>query len=178
MNRRDLLKFSVTAAAAPAALGAAQTQHQHGAAAAPAKTQQNWQPRLFDEHQNATVIVLTELIIPATDTPGAKDAKVNEWLDLLLSEGPVEERDSFLSGIAWLDGYSIRQHRRPFVKLNPQQQTAILQTLDTGSDPATEPGKRFFSQAKRWTSRIYFLTEAGYKELNKHGSPASYASCS
>jgi gluconate 2-dehydrogenase gamma chain len=174
MNRRDLLRLGVSAAAAPAAIGVAQT-HQHATAAAPAKAQEAWKPRLFDEHQNATVVVLSELIVPATDTPGAKEAKVNQWLDLLLFEGPVEERDVFMEGLAWLDGYSIRQHRRPFVKLSPQQQTAILETLDSARDPEIEPGQRFFGEAKRWTTRIYYLTEAGFKELNKHGVPASFA---
>ena len=35
--------------------------------------------------QNETVITLSELIIPTTDTPGAKAAKVNEFIDGVLS---------------------------------------------------------------------------------------------
>ena len=31
-----------------------------------------------------SVVVLSELIIPATDTPGAKEARVNEYIDLIL----------------------------------------------------------------------------------------------
>jgi len=37
-------------------------------------TTPDWKPELFDAHQNETVVVLSELIIPATDTPGAKAA--------------------------------------------------------------------------------------------------------
>jgi hypothetical protein len=36
--------------------------------------------------QDATVTTIAELIIPQTDTPGAKAAKVNEFIDLILSE--------------------------------------------------------------------------------------------
>ena len=36
--------------------------------------------------QNELVITLTELIIPQTDTPGAKAAKVNEYIDMVLAD--------------------------------------------------------------------------------------------
>ncbi|HBY60872.1 MAG TPA: hypothetical protein DEH78_13700, partial [Solibacterales bacterium] len=75
-----------------------------------------WKPQVFDAHQNETVVVLTELIIPATDTPGAKAALVNRYLDLLLADGPAPQRESFLAGLAWLDGYALRQHAKPFVR--------------------------------------------------------------
>src|SRR5262245_53303704 len=49
----------------------------------------DWKPLFLDEHQNQTLIVLSDLIIPETDTPGAKQALVNRFVDLLLAaEGP------------------------------------------------------------------------------------------
>jgi hypothetical protein len=63
MHRRDLLKLGL--AVLPATIPAAWAQQ----AAKP-----DWRPSVLDDHQNETVIVLTELIIPATDTPGAKAA--------------------------------------------------------------------------------------------------------
>src|SRR5437867_10734692 len=45
----------------------------------------DWKPAFLDEHQNQTLIVLSDLIIPETDTPGAKQALVNRFIDLLLS---------------------------------------------------------------------------------------------
>ena len=44
-----------------------------------------WKPLLLDEHQNETLIILSDLIIPATDTPGAKEALVNRYIDLVLA---------------------------------------------------------------------------------------------
>src|SRR2546422_5750167 len=38
----------------------------------PSLSAADWKPKFFDEHQNKTVIVLSDLIIPETDTPGAK----------------------------------------------------------------------------------------------------------
>src|SRR5436309_2383594 len=125
MKRRDLFKLSASAAAALPAF--AQTAAKP-ATIAPAPAA--WKAKLFDEHQNATVIALTELIIPATDTPGAKAALVNRHLDLLLADGSQDDRVAFISGLNWLDGYAIRLHKHPFVKCTPEQQTAILTTLD------------------------------------------------
>jgi hypothetical protein len=159
MNRRELIRITASVAGALPALSQTAV----------------WKPKVFDAHQNDTVIVLTELIIPATDTPGAKAALVNRYIDLLLADGSAMDRDRFLGGLAFLDGYAIRQHKAPFVKCTAAQQTAILETFDRGGDAAVETGHRFFRAAKQLTSRIYYATEIGFRELNKGGRvPAKY----
>jgi glucoside 3-dehydrogenase (cytochrome c) hitch-hiker subunit len=168
MNRRDLLKLGAGAAAAPPA---------STIVALAAETA--WTPVLFDSHQNETVIALSELIIPATDTPGAKAALVNRYLDKLLHEGPAETQTRFVEGLAWLDGYAIRKHSKPFVRCSPEQQTAILDVLDSGSESGLEPGREFFRLAKRRIADIYYATEIGFKELNKGGRvPSGLPGCS
>ncbi|HTM51309.1 MAG TPA: gluconate 2-dehydrogenase subunit 3 family protein [Bryobacteraceae bacterium] len=166
MKRRDLLKIGASAAAVPAALA---QQHAPTAAIAP---QAAWTPQLFDAHQNETVIALTERIIPATDTPGAKLALVNRHLDKLLHDGPAADQQRFLEGLAWLDGQAIRQYGKPFVRCSESEQVAMLQAMDTGSGP----GNQFFRLAKSLTSSTYYATEIGFKELNKGGRvPSSFA---
>lgn len=161
MDRRHVLK--TTAAALPVLIQA--------------QTATEWKPQLFDAHQNETVIALTELIIPQTDTPGAKLARVNRYIDLFLNDGPERPRVDFLEGLAWLDAHARNVHGAPFIKLTAAQQTAILTDLDAGK-PGLEAGTRFFRNAKGWTSRIYYNTEIGYAELNKGGRvPATIAAC-
>lgn len=156
MRRRDLFK---SAAAVPAAALAQQA---------------DWKPLTFDAHQNETVVALTDILIPATDTPGAKDAKVNRYLDLLLTDGPGEQRESFLAGLAWLDRYSREQKGNTFRALSRDAQTDIVRALSEPNAP--KPGAAFFSQAKRATVSIYYATEAGHRELNKGGRvPKSFA---
>ena len=70
---------------------------------------------LFDPHQNATVIVISELIIPQSHTPGAKAARVNEFIDVLLASRPKSEQDKFLEGLNWLDKRSQELFGHSFV---------------------------------------------------------------
>lgn len=157
MHRRDLLKLAI-----PAAIPAAWAQQ----VAQPA-----WRPAVFDAHENETVIALTDLIIPATDTPGAKVARVNRYMDLLLKDGTPEQRDRMLGGIAWLDAHATALHGHAFVKCTPAEQIAILKSLDEG----TGAGHTFFRQVKSLTARIYYATEIGFQELNKGGRvPATF----
>ena len=60
--------------------------------------------RTLDSHQNDTVVAMIDLIIPETDTPGAKGARVNEFIDVILTEwANDEERRNFLNGLADVD---------------------------------------------------------------------------
>ena len=43
---------------------------------------------MLTAHQNDAVIVLTELIVPETDTPGAKATLVNRFIDGVLADAP------------------------------------------------------------------------------------------
>lgn len=171
MNRRDLMRTALAGAAG----ATAPAQHAHPPAAKPAKGAASWKPLLFDAHQNATVVALTDLILPQTDTPGAKAARANEYIDLILHDGSAARRNAFLQGLGWLDGYAISQHRSPFVTCSREQQVAMLTRLERASDPALRPGAQFFAEAKRLTVSGYYTSREGIAELNKGGRvPASF----
>ncbi len=151
MHRREALRLSLAALTLPAL-----------------PRSQNW--AVFDAHQAATASALAERIIP-----GAKDAQVDRYMDLFLAAGAATERGAFLDGMGWLDAYATRKYEAPFVDCAAAQQTAILEALSLG-DGDLAPGKRFFDQAKLLTARIYWSTEAGYRELNAGDRiPATFA---
>jgi len=163
MHRRDFVKFGASVFAIPAAW-------------AQQAARPDWTPSFLDAHQNETVIALTELILPATDTPGAKAARVNRYIDLFLRDGDAEQRERFLAGLDWIEGYAIRQHGHPFIHCSAADQTAMLRSFDEGSgEEGSGPGHAFFVEAKSLTARIYYATEIGYQELNKGGRvPATF----
>ena len=155
--------------------------HTHQAAAA-AVTAAPWSPKLLDPHQNETVVAISELIIPQTDTPGAKAAKVNQFIDLVLSEAGAKEREQFLRGLAWMDTRSREQFGTDFVAGTPEQQTALLTVLSgTGDASAGEQvGRDFFQSVKSLTVTGYYTTEIGLRqELGEDGAlfAADYPGC-
>lgn len=176
MNRRDLMRTALIGTGAAAAAPAAPlVTHIAAAPAAAAAAGETWTPLLFDAHQNETVIALTELIIPETDTPGAKAAKVNEYIDLMLHDVEEDRGHGFLKALGWLDGHALEKHGAPFVKLSEQRQTAILESLDGAQEPALKPGAEFFKRLKRLTVEGYYTSKIGIDELNKDGVPDTFA---
>jgi hypothetical protein len=135
------------------------------------------QPQFFNANQLETVAVIADIIIPRTDTPGARDALVHLHLDKILAASDAQTQGAFLEGLKWLDGYSSRAYSKPFPQLDPDAQVRLLREVSEGSKPELEPGKIFVGTAKRWTARIYYSTAIGYRELNKGGRvPAAYSS--
>src|SRR5207237_10766291 len=86
-------------------------------------------PLFLDEHQNETLIILSDLIIPATDTPGAKEALVNRYIDLVLAAESSEAQRSFLNSLGYLDGESIRRYRAAFRYLKREEQDNLVHAL-------------------------------------------------
>src|ERR1700733_14956249 len=100
MERRDVLKLLASATVLPTlssdALFWLQGVHTQIAKASALKT--------LTPDQDAIVTTISELIIPQTDTPGAKAAKVNEFIDLILSDWYDEPATArFLAGLADVD---------------------------------------------------------------------------
>jgi glucoside 3-dehydrogenase (cytochrome c) hitch-hiker subunit len=149
----------------------AQAVHQHPAGPNAPLPDPNWKPLFFDEHQNATVEALSELIIPSTDTPGAKAALVNRFIDLLLNDQDAEKQKKFYEGLAWLDARAIRAHKKTFVSLTPAEQTALLEPLaDPGNSRAEDKtGVEFFQEMKDLTIFGYYTSRIGLDQELEYG---------
>lgn len=134
-------------------------------------TDPDWKPIFFDQHQNDTVIALTELIIPQTDTPGAKAALVNRFLDLWLNDEEADRQKAFIEGLAWIDGRSFELHQKPFVELTSAQQTDLLTPLADADNqkPEDEAGIKFFSELKDSTIFGYYSSEVGMEQELHYG---------
>jgi hypothetical protein len=139
--------------------------HAHTAVSAAAEAAP-WAPKVFDAHQNETVAVLSELIIPQTDTPGARAAKVNEFIDLVLDDAGESDRKQFLKGLAWMDARSQELFGTDFVSAAPEQQTALLTIVASPKNKAFEDqvGIEFFNAIKGLTITGYYTSEIGMKQ--------------
>lgn len=90
--------------------------------------------------QYATVEALVEAIIPADErSPGAKQARVADYMDLLLSEASPSLRQDWLAGLAALDAEAAKRFSRPFAKLGPAQLDAVMADISAYETRKAEP---------------------------------------
>ncbi|MGH9373561.1 MAG: gluconate 2-dehydrogenase subunit 3 family protein [Vicinamibacterales bacterium] len=179
LNRRRALRTLATGVMGAAtssiwveSLSALARQHAHTQAAQAAIAAQDWTPGVLSAQQNELVVTLTELIIPETDTPGAKAVRVNRFIDGVLKEAPAAERESFLRGLTWLDARSKALFKTDFLGASPSQQTTLLTRLSSDGNPDKEDriGREFFQAIKSITIDGYYTTEVGLRrELGDNG---------
>lgn len=178
MKRRELLQtIMLSTGAAVHASPALAVERPASYDASKELLRPDWKPSFFDEHQDQTLIALSDLIIPATDTPGAKDALVNRFLDKLMAAEKEDTQREFLASLAYLDGESIQQHRMAFVYLPKGSQVEFLtflaypHSLSRWGEPVTgeDKGYSHFQHLKQWISSAYYSSEIGLRELGWNG---------
>jgi hypothetical protein len=190
MKRREMLRASVfggAAALTPALVSAKQgaaekkeekselTPAQRGVDASDELKVANWKPVFLDEHQNETLIILSDLIVPATDTPGAKEALVNRYIDLVMAAETHENQKSFLGNLAYIDGESMRKYKNTFRYLSREDQDDLLHSIAyplagstwTGEAAGSDPGFTNFEQLKTHITVAYYTSQIGMKELGR-----------
>jgi Gluconate 2-dehydrogenase subunit 3 len=139
--------------------------------------------RILDPHQHQTVTAVAELIIPETDTPGARAARVPEFIDLIVAEWyTVEERARFLDGLADLDRRSQMMSGRIFLDARPAEQEKTLSELEAEwlafRVQAPKPDDHFFRQIKYLTLYGYYTSKVGVeRELHWTAIPGRYDPC-
>ena len=192
MQRREALRLLAAAATLPLvsrdAFSLFQEVHQQLPQTAALKA--------LDPHQNATVVTISELIIPQTDTPGAKAARVNEFIDVIVAEWyDQEQKSTFLTGLADVDQRSQSSFSKNFVECSDKQQIQILNDLDEEAQvKSASIGRRrprnvalttrlaekqlFFPMIKQLTLIGYYTSEIGFEqELHEEIIPARHAGC-
>jgi len=185
MQRREALKLLAASAALPLlsreALALFQEVHDQLPETAALKT--------LNPHQNATVIAISEGIIPQTKTPGAQAARVNEFIDVVLSDWCDEQdRNSFLKGLDDFDSRCRYLLGKNFVDCSAEEQTHFLQIADS-EGPLTQARSAenelgglqqevFFAKIKQLTLIGYYTSEIGFEqELHKEIIPSRHAGC-
>jgi len=95
--------------------------------------------------QYKTVDALVEAIIPRDErSPGAREARVADYIDLLLGETDAPLRTRWLAGLSALDAEAVARFKAPFVRLEEEQMTALLtdisryETAEPKADAALE----------------------------------------
>lgn len=123
-----------------------------------------WQPILLTPAEGEALARLVDAILPRTDTPGARDARVHEYVDLAVSlEEPAEKRE-FVKGLRWLDRRCRKRYGSDLVSVSDE---GLVELLSAISDEHEEHprklrrGARFFRDLKRRTVFGYYTSLEG-----------------
>ena len=175
MNRRDaLLLLAGTVALPDQLLAVGRTVHKKIRAGT---------LRALTPHQNETVATIAEMIIPKTDTPGAREAGVPAFIDVMLAEwGDDEQRQAFTAGLADVDKRTRAMFAKDFIACSPEQQTQVLTALDAElarlRDTKADSSKNFFAGMKWLTLTGYYTSEVGATaEQHYRVVPGRYEPC-
>ncbi|GAB4039997.1 gluconate 2-dehydrogenase subunit 3 family protein [Spirosoma jeollabukense] len=109
----------------------------------------------LNETQHAIMARVADLIIPQTDTPGALDVGVPDFIEIMLRDCYKKPaQDLFLAGLGDLD-------QKGFLTLSPDQQMATLTKVEAEAQKNTNPS--FWQLIKEQTLLGYFTSEGGIK---------------
>lgn len=125
-----------------------------------------YRPVFFKPEEFRTVEILTEMILPTDDTPGAKEAQVANYIDFVVFSAaefkPSLQRE-WLAGLELLDRESLAQFDKPFRECGEPDRTNLLTTIST---PERDPklhhdGFDFFVVLKEMTVEGFYTSKVG-----------------
>lgn len=196
VERRDILRFIGIASVAGAFPGfnkwafACAQAHVHAPITATAQAMPvPYKPLFFSPQHYQMVEHLADMIIPADDTPGAKQAGVAEFIDFMVANRvPVstrrevrstedameignEAQNRFLSGLDWINARSKSEFDHEFMGCAPEQQKSLLEELAYKAKytPTTKSGREFFQFLRDYTVVGYYTTKIGLESLGYPG---------
>jgi hypothetical protein len=123
-SRRDFLLASMTGMSA-AWIAANWPQIAHAAEMAPGAS-----TTFFSPGQAAAVEAMAEQIFPASDTPGAKEARVFNFIDVALISFAKDSQGLYAKGLVDLEARATAAGGQSFAALGPEQQVKILTDIE------------------------------------------------
>jgi len=138
----------------------------------------------FTPEEVAYLDEIAETIIPATDTPGAKAAKVGAFMTVMIKDC-YEENDqkTFREGMDKINSSADKKFDKEFMALTPEQRHQLLVEIDNEQKQYTKNRKKddpnhYFRLMKELTLLGYFTSEPGCTQALRYvESPGKYEGC-
>ncbi len=196
IERREILRYIGIASIAGTFPGfnkwafACAQSHVHEAVVATAQPPAGpYKPLFFNPQQFQMIEHLADMILPADDTPEAKEAGVAEFIDFMVANRvPVsarrdvrctqdaielgnEAQNRFVAGLDWMNARSKSEFGQIFMECTAEQQKNLLEELAYKSKfkPTTESGRQFFQLMRDYTVVGYYTTKIGLESLGYPG---------
>ncbi len=172
MNRREAIKrASLALGAAISASTLVGVAHAQASRSGP-----GWKPAHLNRRQAATAGAIAERILPRTDTPGAVDVGVPEYIDVMYGDYLTREEKSNLGkGLNEMNKRARRAHKKHFADLSASQQDDLIRELAQEGD---KESKEFYRKIRELTLVGYFTSkEVGMNVLKYDPIPGMYKGC-
>ena len=180
MDRREAIRRTALlmggAVSAPAIMGVLK-----GCTARPGI---DWKPEFLSEDQASVVTQVSEIIIPRTDTPGAKDVGVPSFIDQMVKEVYAEEDQKwFTDGLTAFNEAAKKEYSDDFADLDEEDQEAFVRKVHDeaiNAEKTTDPAPRrpFILMMKELTMLGFFTSEPGATQVLQYVAvPGAYKGC-
>lgn len=161
----------------------------------------------WSEEQIAYLDEIAETILPQTSTPGAKAAKVGQFMTVMVNDCyEAVDQKAFREGMDKLNEVADKKFNNNFMKLTPQQRHQLLVEIDKEAKEyqtkvnefnekenqkekeETDKGNKnykkqqmaphYFTMMKQLTLLGYFTSEIGHKQARRYEPvPGRYEAC-
>ena len=169
MNRRDAIKrttFILGASLSASTLAGIMAGCQPDAKTA----ELDWQPSFLNEEQAELLAEIAERIVPRTDTPGAKDVGVPQYIDAMLNEYyQKDDQQKIIEGLKQIEASAQAAHKKKFIELDGGQMDQILTVFDQeAATVASAMSEAYNKEALKDVNNINSLPyDVNGKERNK-----------
>ena len=136
------------------------------------------------KEQIAFLDEVAETIIPTTNTPGAKAAKVGEFMNVMVTDCyEAKDQKIFVEGLSQIDASSKHLYNKGFMEITAEQRTGLLNQVNkelksyNDSKKDTDPN-HYFGMMKQLTLLGYFTSEVGATQALRYVAvPGKYEGC-
>lgn len=136
----------------------------------------------LSSEQRKILSAMAEIIIPRSDTPGAIDANVPAFLELMMADWLNDtERAIWRDGLVDIEHRIPAEYGMPFYELNMSDQLEIMEALEESASDADwydfgsvsgdfDSNAPFICQLKELTIWGFFTSEVGAKQVLRYNA--------
>ncbi|MFZ4262473.1 gluconate 2-dehydrogenase subunit 3 family protein [Sphingobacterium sp. HJSM2_6] len=126
----------------------------------------------FNEHEMATITVLSDIIIPKDEISGsASEAGVPAFIEFMVKDIP-SYKTPMRGGLKWLDIQSQKRYSNTFIKCKKEEQLALIDMIayPAKAEANMSQGVNFFILMRDLTSSGFYTSEIGVKDIGYVGN--------
>lgn len=117
--------------------------------------------------QIAIINAVGDTIIPRTDTPGASDVGITDWIDVLVAEYyNDDEKTTFLAGLDAIDAAAKASAGSSLVELSADARGTVIASIESATDRRSEPARTYW-RLKGLVIHGYFTSQRVQTEVLK-----------